>query len=489
MRVKSGFGRAPYALRYENTCSEKTMQAAMRPKFDADLIAKYGGAGPRYTSYPTAVQFSDEFGAKAWLSALKDSNKLPIPADLSLYVHVPFCSSPCFYCGCNRIITRSVTAGQEFLVDLERELDLTAPHIDHDRKVRQVHLGGGTPTFLSTDQIHQLLRLLRTRFQFDEKAEIGLEVDPRSVEPADIRRLREIGFNRISIGVQDLDESVQEAVNRVHDETRVASIVGAAQAVGFESVSIDLIYGLPRQTTEAFARTVERIIDMKPDRLSLFNYAHMPHLFKAQQRIKSDELPAPPIKLAIFRNTLTRLLDAGYEFIGMDHFALPGDDLAQARRNGTMVRNFQGYSTWAGLDLLAFGPSAISQVGDAFAQNERKLLDWQIAVRDGRLPVARGLMRTTDDRLRAEIISTVMCNGKLDYRPFERDYEFSFKTYFRTELERLQPLVEDGLMTWTEHGFEVTAEGLLFVRAIAMAFDAYLKRENDSSSSRFSRIV
>ena len=461
----------------------------MRPKFDADLIAKYGGSGPRYTSYPTAVQFSEDFDAGAWLAALKESNTLPIPADLSLYVHVPFCANPCFYCGCNRVITRSATAGQEFLIDLERELDLTAPHIDQDRNVHQVHLGGGTPTFLTTDQIDQLLRLLKTRFQFDEDAEIGLEVDPRSVDPADIRRLKAIGFNRISIGIQDLDPEVQQAVNRVHDETRVASIVGAARAVGFDSISVDLIYGLPKQSTEAFARTVEQVIEMHPDRLSLFNYAHMPHLFKAQQRIKAEDLPAPQTKLAIFRNTLTRLLDAGYEFIGMDHFALPDDDLARARRNGTMVRNFQGYSTRAGLDLLAFGPSAISQVGDAFAQNHRKLPDWQISVREGKMPVARGLVRSTDDRLRAEIISAIMCNGKLDYRPFERDYEFSFKRYFRTELERLQPLVEDGLMKWRDHGFEVTAAGLLFVRAIAMAFDAYIQRDKNSSSSQFSRIV
>lgn len=478
-----------YALAIQCSARVDIMQSPIRPKFDSDLIAKYGGAGPRYTSYPTAVQFSEDVGPGEWLSALKESNRLPIPADLSLYVHVPFCSSPCFYCGCNRVITRSETAGQEFLIDLERELDLTAPHIDHDRKVHQVHLGGGTPTFLSTGQIEQLLRLLRTRFLFDEEAEIGLEVDPRSVDPADIRRLREIGFNRISIGIQDLDPEVQEAVNRVHDETRVASIVGAAQAVGFDSISVDLIYGLPKQTTEAFARTVEQVIEMHPDRLSLFNYAHMPHLFKAQQRIKADELPAPQIKLAIFRNTLTRLLDAGYEFIGMDHFALPDDDLSRARRNGTMVRNFQGYSTWAGLDLLAFGPSAISQVGDAFAQNHRKLLDWQISVREGKMPIARGLLRTTDDHLRAEIISTIMCNGELDYRPFERDYEFSFKSYFRAELERLQPLVDDGLMQWKPHGFEVTAEGLLFVRAIAMAFDAYVQHDDNSSASRFSRIV
>ena len=465
------------------------MQAAMRPKFDADLIAKYGGSGPRYTSYPTAVQFSEDFDASAWRAALKESNSFPIPADLSLYVHVPFCSSPCFYCGCNRVITRSATAGQEFLVDLERELDLTAPHIDEDRTVHQVHLGGGTPTFLTTEQIDQLLRLLKTRFHFDRAAEIGLEVDPRSVQPADIRRLREIGFNRISIGIQDLDPEVQQAVNRVHDETRVAAILGAAQAVGFDSISVDLIYGLPKQTTEAFARTVDRIIEMHPDRLSLFNYAHMPHLFKAQQRIDSEELPTPQTKLAIFRNTLTRLLDVGYEFIGMDHFALPDDDLSRARRNGTMVRNFQGYSTWAGLDLLAFGPSAISQVGDAFAQNHRKLQDWQISVRDAKMPIARGLMRTNEDHLRAEIISAIMCNGGLDYRPFERDHAFSFKRYFSTELERLQALVNDGLMKWRSHGFEVTAEGLLFVRAVAMAFDAYIQRDNSSSSSKFSRIV
>jgi len=464
------------------------MSNALRPRFDAELIARYGGAGPRYTSYPTAVQFHENFGPADWLRALKESNQLPIPADLSLYVHVPFCASPCFYCGCNRVITRSATAGQEFLVDLERELDLTASHIDSDRLVRQVHLGGGTPTFLSSEQIDQLMRLLRTHFQFDENPEIGLEVDPRSVEPSDIRRLKEIGFNRISIGIQDLDEDVQQAVNRIHDETKVASIVGAARAVGFDSISVDLIYGLPRQTTEGFARTVEHVIDMRPSRLSLFNYAHLPHLFKAQQRINSDELPAPPVKLAIFRNTLTRLLDAGYEFIGMDHFALPDDDLAVARRENTMVRNFQGYSTCGGLDLLAFGPSAISQVGDSFSQNQRKIMDWQIAVRENRLPIARGLVRNTDDHLRAEIISRVMCSGELDFREFEREFEFSFRTYFAAELERLEPLVEDGLIKWREHGLEATAEGLLFLRAVAMAFDVYLKHD-ENSAKRFSRIV
>ena len=465
------------------------MNTVVRPKFDANLISRYGGAGPRYTSYPTAVQFKDDFGSEDWKVALQESNRLPIPADLSLYVHVPFCSSPCFYCGCNKVITRSTTAGQEFLGDLERELDLVAPRMDSDRIVRQVHLGGGTPTFLTSDQIDQLMRLLRTRFRFADDTEIGLEVDPRSVEPGDVRRLHEIGFNRISVGIQDLDPVVQKAVNRIHDETTVASVIGAAHALNFDSISVDLIYGLPKQTTEAFAQTIERVIEMKPGRLSLFNYAHLPHLFKPQQRIKAEELPAPSVKLAIFRNTLTRLLDAGYEFIGMDHFALPDDDLARARRDGTMVRNFQGYSTNGGLDLLAFGPSAISEVGDSFAQNQRKLLDWQIAVREGRLPIARGINRTSDDHLRAEVISTIMCRGELDFGPFEHDYEFSFRPYFGNELKRLEPLVDDGLMEWTERGFKATAEGLLFLRAIAMAFDAYLDRDDQSSVRKFSRIV
>lgn len=466
------------------------MSTATRPRFDADLIARYGGEGPRYTSYPTALQFSDDFTARDWTRALDESNRLPIPADLSIYVHVPFCASPCFYCGCNRVITRSAFAGQEYLVHLERELDLIAPHIDDDREVRQVHLGGGTPTFLRTKQIGQLIKLLRTRFHFASDAEIGLEVDPRSLEPEDVRQLREIGFNRLSLGIQDLDPDVQHAVNRVHDLSRVSAIYGAARAVGFDSISVDLIYGLPRQTTEAFARTIEEIVELRPDRISLFNYAHMPHLFKAQQRIRSEELPSPAVKLALFRNSLNRLLDAGYDFIGIDHFALPDDDLARAHRDGTMTRNFQGYSTHAGLDLLGFGPSAISQAGDSFAQNHRALPDWQQAVSSGQVPVARGLTRSTDDRLRAEVITAIMCTGELCYREFERHYEFVFRNYFADALKRLEPLAEDGLIEWTETGFRATAEGLLFLRAIAMKFDAYLKPAGGAGGEkRFSRII
>jgi oxygen-independent coproporphyrinogen-3 oxidase len=460
----------------------------MRPNFDAELIEKYGGEGPRYTSYPTAVQFSEDFGPADFDAAIAESNRLPIPADLSIYVHVPFCTSPCFYCACNRVITRSTTAGQEFLVNLEKELRLVAPRFDRDRPVRQLHLGGGTPTFLRTDQIRQLMALLRTHFHFAGDAELGLEIDPRTIDPAGIRELKNIGFNRISVGVQDLDPEVQKAVNRVHDTAMVGSVIGAARGVGFDSISVDLIYGLPMQTTTGFSRTVESIISMNPDRISLFNYAHLPHLFKAQRQIDIEQMPTPATKLAVFRNTLARLLDAGYEFIGMDHFARPDDSLVKAKRNGTMVRNFQGYSTHGGLDLISFGPSAISQVGDSFAQNHRKLEDWVVSLIEGRLPTARGLTRNTDDRLRGDIIERIMCNGQLVYRDIERDYQLVFRRYFAEEIERLAPLADDGLIEFDDGGFAVTANGLLFLRAIAKVFDAYLAPAGQSRG-RFSRIV
>ena len=464
------------------------MSELMRPTFDLNLIEKYGGEGPRYTSYPTAPQFDDQFRQEYYLAAINESNRLPIPADLSLYVHVPFCSNPCFYCGCNRVITRSLTAGDEFLGNLTREVELIAPNFDEDRLVRQLHLGGGTPTFLSIDQLDRLVALLKKHFPFAPDAEMGLEIDPRTVDPVGIRKLRDMGFNRISVGIQDLEPDVQQAVNRIHDTAMVSATIGAAQAVGFESISVDLIYGLPLQTTTGFARTVDTIIGLKPDRISLFNYAHLPHLFKAQQRIDEDQLPAPATKLTIFRNTLNRLLDAGYEFIGMDHFALPGDSLVKARQDGSLLRNFQGYSTHGGLDLVSFGPSAISLIGDTFAQNQRKLDDWVIALIEGRLPIARGLTRTVDDRIRALAIDRIMCTGALVYRDLEKLFQLSFKRYFSDELERLKPLLDDGLIEMTSEGFTVTADGLLFLRAIAKVFDAYLPA-NKQASGRFSRIV
>ena len=460
----------------------------MRPTFDLKLIEKYGGEGPRYTSYPTAPQFTDRFSATDYCMAMAESNRLPIPADLSLYVHVPFCRNPCFYCGCNRVISRSLSAGDEFLVNLGRELDLIAPRFDRDRLVRQLHLGGGTPTFLSVAQMQRLLDMLQQHFTFADDAEMGLEIDPRTIDPIGIRALADMGFNRMSIGIQDLEPDVQQAVNRIHDTAMVSASLGAARASGFASVSVDLIYGLPLQTTAGFARTIDTIISLRPDRIALFNYAHLPHLFKAQRRIDEKQLPTPATKLAIFRNTLSRLLDAGYEFIGMDHFALPSDSLVKARRDGSLVRNFQGYSTHGGLDLVSFGPSAISQVGDSFAQNTRSLDEWAIGLQEDKIPTVRGLTRNLDDKLRADIIERIMCSGTLHYRDIEKRYQLKFRCYFASELERLDELAENGLIEKQSGGFSVTSDGLLFLRAIARVFDAYLQ-PRAQNHGRFSRIV
>jgi oxygen-independent coproporphyrinogen-3 oxidase len=464
------------------------MSTLMRPSFDQDLIDRYGGAGPRYTSYPTAVQFSEDYGQEDYLRALAESNSLPIPSDLSIYVHVPFCSSPCFYCACNRVITRSKTVGDRFLDSLTSELALVAPRIDADRRVDQLHLGGGTPTFLDVDQLGRLTDSLRSHFSFSDQAQLGLEIDPRTIDPEGIMALRDMGYNRASIGIQDLEPDVQNAVNRVHDLATVSSVYGAVRAAGFESVSVDLIYGLPLQTTAGFARTIESVIQLRPDRISLFNYAHLPHMFRAQRQIPEEQMPSPATKLAIFRNSLNRLLDAGYEFIGMDHFALPEDSLVEARRNGRLVRNFQGYSTHGGLDLLSFGPSAISQVGDSFAQNTRNLDAWAIALKEGRLPTLRGLDRTTDDRLRADIIEQIMCRGELNYREVGKYFELHFDRYFETELAALEGLASDGLLVMHSEGFQVTEAGLLFLRAIARVFDAYCGPASEKTH-RFSRIV
>jgi len=464
------------------------MSKLMRPSFDQDLIDRHGGPGPSYTSYPTTLQFSDDYGAEGYKRAMAESNSLPIPSDLSLYVHVPFCTSPCFYCACNRVVTRSNSIGDHFLDTLELELGLVAPRIDADRKVEQLHLGGGTPTFLSVQQLGRLTDSLRRHFSFSYDAELSLEIDPRTIRPGGVFDLHSMGYNRISIGVQDLEPDVQKAVNRVHDLSMVSSIYGAGRAVGFDSISMDLIYGLPLQTTAGFARTIESVIKLRPDRIALFNYAHLPHVFKAQRQISEEQIPTPATRLAIFRNSLVRLLDAGYEFIGMDHFALPNDSLVKARQDGTLARNFQGYSTHGGLDMLSFGPSAISQVGDSFAQNTRDLDAWTISLKEKRLPTARGLDRNTDDRLRAEIIEQIMCQGQLDHREIGRFFELHFDRYFETELAALDGMASDGLLVRNPNGFKVTPSGLLFLRAIAKQFDAYLGPAAENSH-RFSRIV
>ncbi|GAB4118056.1 MAG: oxygen-independent coproporphyrinogen III oxidase [Wenzhouxiangellaceae bacterium] len=469
-----------------------------RPEIDDQLIAKYGGPGPRYTSYPTALEFSVEHRAEALIAALHAGNHELIPADLSVYVHVPFCASPCFYCGCNKVITRSSSIGDEYLRHLALEVQRLAAHVASDRKVRQIHLGGGTPTFLNLEQIEQLLTLISDHLVIALDAEISLEIDPRSVTADGLHRLAGMGFNRLSMGVQDLDQRVQQAVNRVHGEQLIDAQIKAARAAGFASISVDLIYGLPHQTRQSFADTMARMIAMRPDRLSLFNYAHMPHKFKAQRQIKAVDLPDADTKLAIFHQSMDQLLAAGYEYIGMDHFALPEDALARARQDGSMVRNFQGYSTLGDLDLLAFGPSAISQVGDTFSQNLHEYRAWCKALAatstdNAGLAVMRGLTRSAEDRLRADVINAIMCRGALDFASVEAAHNIDFELHFAAELERLQALQHDGLIRFSGRGLRITPVGQQLLRAIAMVFDSYIhaarSRQTDNSVQRFSRVI
>lgn len=469
-----------------------------RPEIDDQLIAKYGGPGPRYTSYPTALEFSVDHRAEALIAALHAGNHELIPADLSIYVHVPFCASPCFYCGCNKVITRSTSIGDEYLRHLALEVQQLAAHVASDRKVRQIHLGGGTPTFLNLAQVEQLLTLISDHLVIALDAEISLEIDPRSVTGDGLHRLAGMGFNRLSMGVQDLDQRVQQAVNRVHGEQLIDAQMKAARAAGFASISVDLIYGLPHQTRQSFADTMARMIVMRPDRLSLFNYAHMPHKFKAQRQIKAVDLPDADTKLAIFHQSMDQLLAAGYEYIGMDHFALPEDALARARQDGSMVRNFQGYSTLGDLDLLAFGPSAISQVGDTFSQNQHEYQAWCKALSapsadNAGLAVMRGLTRSAEDRLRADVINAIMCRGALDFASIEAAHDIDFELHFAAELERLQTLQHDGLIRFSRRGLRITPVGQQLLRAIAMVFDSYIQaarsRQTDTSVQRFSRVI
>jgi len=469
-----------------------------RPEIDDRLIVKYGGPGPRYTSYPTALEFSVEHHADDLVTALHAGNHELIPPDLSVYVHVPFCVSPCFYCGCNKVISRSTTIGDEYLRHLALEIQRLSAHVASDRKVRQIHLGGGTPTFLSTVQIEQLLTLISDHLVIALDAEISLEIDPRSIDTGGIQQLAEVGFNRLSMGVQDLNERVQTAVNRVHDGHLIASQINAARAAGFSSISVDLIYGLPHQTRSSFAATMDKIVQMRPDRLSLFNYAHMPHKFKAQRQIQVSDLPDSDTKLAIFYRSMDQLLASGYDYIGMDHFALPDDALARARRDGSMVRNFQGYSTLGDLDLLAFGPSAISQVGDTFSQNQHEYRAWCRALADAGqnetgLAVMRGITRTAEDRLRADVINTIMCRGELGYANIESAHDIDFELHFSAELQTLQTLQQDGLVRFSERGFRITPVGQHLLRAIARVFDSHSNiarsRQAAAQSQRFSRVI
>ncbi len=459
-----------------------------RTLFDPELIRRYDTAGPRYTSYPTAVHFHGGFTEADYRAACARSNAARPKRPLSLYFHIPFCDTVCFYCGCNKIATKNRALAQPYLNRVYKELALQAALLDDDRTVDQLHWGGGTPTFISHAQMRQLMAETRRHFRLhdDDRGEYSIEIDPREADAETIALLREIGFNRLSMGVQDLDPKVQRAVNRIQSEEATWAVLEAARREGFKSVSLDLIYGLPHQTVDSFLATLERVIAAGPDRLSVFNYAHLPEMFKPQRRIRAEDLPSPAEKLAILQRTIERLTEAGYVYIGMDHFAKPDDELAVAQREGTLYRNFQGYSTHADCDLIGIGVTSIGMVDDCYAQNVKDLESYYQALDADRLPILRGITLDADDKLRRRVITDLICHFRLDYHAVAEDHGIDFHDYFRDELVRLRPMAEDGLLELRPDGIQVLPRGRLLIRNICMVFDRYLKQDQ---GQRYSKVI
>ena len=457
--------------------------------FDPELVRRYDVSGPRYTSYPTARQFTATVNEADYRNAVARSNEDFIPSALSLYLHLPFCASPCFYCGCSRLITRQPEVIAAYLGRLHREVALQGQCFDRDRPVRQLHFGGGTPTYLSDTQLTELIAALRAAFNFAQSGpvEFAIEVDPRSADAARIARLAALGFNRVSYGFQDFDPAVQQAVNRIQDPAHCLGLIAAAHTAGFRSVSVDLIYGLPCQAEAGFARTLQSVAAARPDRVAVYGYAHMPSQFKAQRLIRNEDLPDMNLRLRLLTLAVRELTAAGYLYIGMDHFSLPDDDLVRARDAGTLQRNFQGYSTLAGLDLVGIGLTAIGHVGDLYAQNAKALNDYDAAIDAGRLAVQRGYRLSADDRARADIIGRLMCHDEMRFADIERAHDLEFTRYFAPELERLAPLAADELVRVGADGIAVLPRGCYLRRALAMVFDAYRPRETAAKS--YSRVI
>jgi oxygen-independent coproporphyrinogen-3 oxidase len=455
--------------------------------FDSALIRKYDGSGPRYTSYPTADRFSEAFTAQQLVDALLERVANATMRPISLYVHLPFCDTICYYCACNKVPTRNHSRSARYIRYLAREVAIVSGLVDSASPVRQLHWGGGTPTFLSAEEMTVLRDVLRDNFAFAPDAECSIEVDPRNVNTETVELLSELGFNRMSIGIQDFDPEVQKAVNRIQSETETRIVLDAARANGFRSLNVDLIYGLPRQTVGGFGVTLDKVIACAPDRIALYSYAHVPHLFKPQRRIDEAELPSADAKLAILELAIEKLTGAGYLYIGMDHFARPGDELAVAQREGKLHRNFQGYSTHADCDLLAFGISAIAKVGATYSQNLRTLDHYYARLDDDALPCFRGWKLSADDMLRRNVIHALMCQFTVSFKDIEDAHAIAFRDYFATELESLEPLAEDGLVEIASDAIHVTPRGRLLVRAVAMAFDRYLREQREAA--RYSRII
>jgi oxygen-independent coproporphyrinogen-3 oxidase len=461
--------------------------SASRLAFDADLIRKYDQFGPRYTSYPTADRFHDGFGPADYVNALVTRNHERPDDPLSVYVHIPFCNTLCFYCGCNKVITKDHGRSAKYIRYLAREIGIVSSLLEGPRPVVQLHLGGGTPTFLARDEMADLMAHLRQGFAIQPDAEISIEVDPRKVDAGTVAFLAGLGFNRISVGVQDFDADVQKAVNRVQSEAETRVVIDAARANGFVSVNTDLIYGLPRQTLQGFSVTLDKVIDASPDRIALYNYAHLPHLFKPQRRILDAELPSPETKLAILALAIEKLGAAGYVYIGMDHFAKPDDELARAQAEGRLHRNFQGYTTRPECDLVAFGISAIGKVGRTYAANVKTLDEYYERLDRGILPVKRGYQLTDDDLVRRDAIARLMCDFALSTRAFGARHGFRFEERFAPELAALAPLAADGLVEITPEAIRVTPRGRLMVRSAAMLFDRHLREV--AERAKYSKVI
>ncbi len=450
---------------------------------DLELIRRLDKNGPRYTSYPTADRFTDTFNADSYSQWLLKREHRP----LSLYIHIPFCNTLCFYCACNKVITKDRSKAAVYVDYLTREMAMQAKLLGSGQVVEQLHFGGGTPTFLSDDEIRQVMAAIRENFKLVDNGEYSIEIDPRKVSDETIALLGAAGFNRISIGVQDFDDEVQRAVNRIQSEEETLRVITAARASGFKSVSIDLIYGLPKQTLAGFGVTLDRVIAADPDRLSIYNYAHMPTIFMPQRRINEADLPAPQVKLDILSMAVNKLTAAGYVYIGMDHFAKPEDELAVAQREGRLHRNFQGYSTHSDCDLVALGVSAIGKIGPTYSQNYRELDDYYAALDRNQLPIMRGLVLNTDDQIRRAIIQDLMCHFELVKDSINSSYSIDFDSYFTTEMAELREYEGEGLLELSPLSLKVTAKGRMLIRNICMVFDHYLRTR--TQHARYSKVI
>lgn len=457
------------------------------PQLTPETIQKFDVSGPRYTSYPTADRFVEAFTDETYKQTLEQRRVGGMALPLSIYVHIPFCESLCFYCACNKIITKHHERSAEYLRYLQKEIDLHIQHMGAGQTISQLHLGGGSPTFFSDDELSALMAMIKQNFTLEANGEYSIEIDPRTVNEQRLAHIASLGFNRLSFGVQDFDPEVQKAVHRIQPAEQVFDLMAAARQLSFDSVNVDLIYGLPKQTSESFKKTLAQVVELRPERIALYAYAHLPARFKPQRRIDSYELPAASDKIAMLSNALSTFTEAGYVYIGMDHFALPTDALAIAKRQGRLHRNFQGYSTQPDCDLIGLGVSSIGRIGATYSQNAKTLEEYYDFLNQDRFPVVRGLALSRDDLVRRAVIMALMCQGALQFESIEIAYLIDFKTYFAAELEALKELEKSGMVVVDDLGIQVTDFGWFFVRAVGMLFDRYLQA--DRNRARFSKII